>query len=165
MAISSRDYHFFMPRRLRGQTPIWGLTPVLLTVLIWALTPLGLAAPMGLPDEVKEALHQAGIPLQSVAIVVQEVSAPASKIKWNEKIALNPASLMKLVTTYSAIRALGPTATWRTEIRGPEPVNGMITGDVVVVGGGRRRGHAVDNWGVTYIAISLRHLVSYPVFP
>jgi len=160
MSISSGRYGFW--GGFWGQTPNRGLTPIptpiLLMALIWGLTPMvpvAAAAPMGLPDEVREALHQAGIPMQSVAIVVQEVSAPAPKIKWNGQLALNPASLMKLVTTYSAIKALGPTATWRTEIRGPEPVNGIITGDVVVVGGGDPR-LTFEDWGSLLRALRIR---------
>jgi D-alanyl-D-alanine carboxypeptidase/D-alanyl-D-alanine-endopeptidase (penicillin-binding protein 4) len=166
MSISSRCYGFSWLRwprgrsrgQLRGQTLKRGLTPIttpILAVLLWGLTPLGLAASMGLPDGVKEALRQAGIPTQSVAIVVQEVAAPTPKINWNGKDSLNPASLMKIVTAYTALIALGPTATWRTEIRGLEPVDGIVTGDVVVVGGGDPR-LTLEDWQSLLRALRIR---------
>jgi len=68
-----------------------------------------------LPKPVLEALRAAGIPQSSVSAVVQEVSAGRPLIAVNANEALNPASVMKLVTTYAALELLGPAYRWRTE--------------------------------------------------
>src|SRR5262245_19505863 len=82
-----------------------------------ALTPLlarGVLA-ADLPIFVEQALRNAGVPQSSVAIVVQEVGAKRSELALNERAAMNPASVMKLVTTYSALELLGPAYRWKTE--------------------------------------------------
>ena len=50
---------------------------------------------------------------------------------------MNPASTMKLVTTYSALHLLGPAFTFRTEMSREAPVLGeALRGDLYVRGGG-----------------------------
>src|SRR5215510_14432583 len=56
-----------------------------------------------LPASVELPLRKAGIPLSSVAVVVQEVGASRPELALNPKAGMNPASVMKLVTTYSAL--------------------------------------------------------------
>jgi len=83
------------------------------TFLLWsALTP-ALAA--GLPEPVAKALRDAKVPQSSVSIVVQEVGAQPPALTLNAGAARNPASVMKLVTTYAALELLGPAYRWRTE--------------------------------------------------
>ena len=55
----------------------------------------------------------------------------------NERKPMNPASTMKLVTTYSALHLLGPAFTFRTEVLSEAPVIGeALRGDLYVRGGG-----------------------------
>ena len=68
-----------------------------------------------LPKAVLEALRPVGIPQSSVSAVVHEVSAARPLLAVNANDALNPASVMKLVTTYAALELLGPAYRWRTE--------------------------------------------------
>jgi len=83
------------------------------TFLLWsALTPV-LAA--GLPEPIAKALRDAKVPQSSVSIVVQEVGAQRPELALNAKAARNPASVMKLVTTYAALELLGPAYRWKTE--------------------------------------------------
>src|SRR5688572_20590315 len=71
-----------------------------LGVTLWlALTPT-LAA---LPRPVLDELRKVGIPASSVAVVVQEAGARRPTLAQNTGEALNPASVMKLVTTYAAL--------------------------------------------------------------
>lgn len=83
---------------------------------------LCLAFPVGapafgadLPRPVARALRAAGIPMSSVGAVVQEIGAARPSVAVNERAAMNPASTMKLVTTYAALERLGPAYRWRTE--------------------------------------------------
>ena len=52
-----------------------------------------------LPEPVAQALRNAGIPTSAVGLVVQEVGAARPGLALNEQLPLNPASVMKLVTT------------------------------------------------------------------
>ena len=83
------------------------------TFLLWsALTP---ALGAGLPEPVAKALRDAKVPPSSVSIVVQEVGARRAQLALNAGTARNPASVMKLVTTYAALELLGPAYRWKTE--------------------------------------------------
>ncbi|OGA57875.1 MAG: D-alanyl-D-alanine carboxypeptidase/D-alanyl-D-alanine-endopeptidase [Betaproteobacteria bacterium RIFCSPLOWO2_12_FULL_65_14] len=73
------------------------------------------ASAAGLPKEVERALRAAGIPQSSVAAVVQEVSAGRPLLAVNAAETRNPASVMKLITTYAALELLGPAYRWKTE--------------------------------------------------
>src|SRR5689334_14536617 len=67
------------------------------------------------PKDVADALRTAGVPLSNVAIVVQEAGTSRSVLTMNAHQPLNPASTMKLVTTYAALELLGPAYRWKTE--------------------------------------------------
>src|SRR5690606_16584451 len=55
----------------------------------------------------------------------------------NADLAFNPASTLKLVTTWAAMSILGPEFRWRTtlHLRGPI-VDGVLQGDLILRGGG-----------------------------
>ncbi len=76
----------------------------------------GLAAGAELPKEVLQALRAAGIPAARVAAVVMPVDGARPTLAVNETQAMNPASVMKLVTTYAALELLGPAYRWQTEV-------------------------------------------------
>lgn len=100
--------------------------------------PLAVAAPP--PPEVSAALKEAGIPLRSVAIVVQGVDAEQPLISHNVKQAMNPASAMKLLTTYAALELLGPAYTWRTEaLSESAPAASRLDGNLYLRGSGDPR--------------------------
>jgi serine-type D-Ala-D-Ala carboxypeptidase/endopeptidase (penicillin-binding protein 4) len=68
-----------------------------------------------LPKASAEALRKASIPQSSVGVWVQEVGAASPVVALNGRAALNPASTMKLVTTFAALELLGPAYRWKTE--------------------------------------------------
>lgn len=91
----------------------------------------------GLPPAVAKALASANIPASAVGVVVQEVGATSPRLSINAQQAMNPASVMKLVTTYGALEILGPAATWKTEVLAAEPlVDGVLAGDLYLRGSG-----------------------------
>jgi serine-type D-Ala-D-Ala carboxypeptidase/endopeptidase (penicillin-binding protein 4) len=65
---------------------------------------------------VLKALRSVGIPPSSVGAVVQELGAAQPSLAVNARAAMNPASVMKLVTTFAALELLGPAYHWRTEV-------------------------------------------------
>jgi len=68
-----------------------------------------------LPRPVLQALKAAGIPARSVGAVVQEVGSARPTVAHEAQDTMNPASVMKLVTTYAALELLGPAYRWKTE--------------------------------------------------
>jgi D-alanyl-D-alanine carboxypeptidase/D-alanyl-D-alanine-endopeptidase (penicillin-binding protein 4) len=57
-----------------------------------------------------------GIPPSSAHVVVEEVGTGRNSLKVNAGAPVNPASVMKLVTTFAALELLGPAYRWRTEV-------------------------------------------------
>ncbi len=90
-----------------------------------------------LPSAVRQALRQAGIPQSAVGIVVQQTGGRKALISLNSKQAMNPASTMKLLTTYAGLDMLGPAYTWKTEAwLDGELKDGVLHGDLVLKGYG-----------------------------
>lgn len=94
----------------------------------------------GLPAPVASALKEAGIPLKSVAVLVHGTDEAAPLISHNARAPMNPASVMKLLTTYAALEILGPAHTWKTEALADRPlVDGRLNGDLYLRGSGDPR--------------------------
>src|SRR5262245_14771041 len=68
-----------------------------------------------LPSPVSQALARAGVPQSAVGLYVQQVDAAHPTAVFNASKPMNPASVMKLVTTFAALDLLGPSYTWKTE--------------------------------------------------
>src|SRR3990167_8700457 len=91
----------------------------------------------GLPAPVDKALRAANVAQDGVAVYVQRVDKPRPFIAFNAAQAMNPASTMKLVTTYAGLELLGPAYTWKTEAYINAPVNnGVLEGDLTLKGYG-----------------------------
>ena len=107
-----------------------------LTVMSAPLTTFG----EELPALVNQALKEAGISQRSVSVVVQAVDSGQPLIRHNAQAAMNPASTMKLLTTYAALDLLGPAYTWKTEaLSSARPVNGVLSGNLYLRGSGDPR--------------------------
>jgi len=110
--------------------------------LVVALLLLGCSAVFAqyeerLPAPVARALKAAALPASAVAVVVQEVSSPIARVSVNANVAMNPASAMKLVTTYAALETLGPAYRWKTEAwLAGKLADGVLDGDLYLKGSG-----------------------------
>lgn len=90
-----------------------------------------------LPEPVLKALKKAGIPESGAAVYVQAVDSKVPSISVNASKKMNPASVMKLVTTYAALELLKPTFRWRTEVyRDAVIENGILNGNLIIKGYG-----------------------------
>lgn len=90
-----------------------------------------------LPTAVTEALTRAQVPLDSVSVVVREAGAKDALISHNAEKAMNPASVIKLVTTYAGLELLGPAYTWKTDVLIAGDIkNGVLHGDLILRGTG-----------------------------
>ena len=108
---------------------------IIISFFLLTLTQLALAG--SLPTSVSDELKRAKIPLGSVGIVVQEVDAKKTIIDLNGSQAMNPASTMKLLTTFSALEILGPAYRWKTDVYLDGKLeNGVLQGNLVFKGFG-----------------------------
>ena len=89
------------------------------------------------PPVVARALKAAGVPPGAVSIVVHEVGSTIPRVSINATRPMNPASAMKLVTTYAALELLGPAYVWKTEAYATGALaDGVLDGDLVLKGYG-----------------------------
>lgn len=111
-----------------------------------ALAPLRAGA-ADLPQPVAEAVRQAGIPQNALGIFVQQIGAARPLLAVGADRPMNPASVMKLITTYAALELLGPAYTWKTEIYGGGPLQGgTLRGDLILKGYGDPRLNLESFW-------------------
>ena len=90
-----------------------------------------------LPAAVLAALQRANIPDSAVSIYVQDVNQATPVLSFNAERAMNPASVMKLLTTYSALDVLGPAYRWKTEVYTQGAWKGKkLKGDLIFKGYG-----------------------------
>ena len=109
------------------------------TAIIFTLAPkAALSAELPLP--VTDALKTAGIPLKNVAIVVRSVDSGQEIISHNARQSMNPASVMKILTTYAALEIRGLAYTWETQaLVDTAIVDGQLNGNLYLRGSGDPR--------------------------
>ena len=108
--------------------------------LLLALPLAALAAtPTALPLELETALARAKIPREAVSLLVLDTQPGASmpRLSHRVQVPMNPASVMKLVTTFAALDLLGPAYVWSTPVYVDGSVqNGTLNGNVYIKGQG-----------------------------
>ncbi|GGX28922.1 D-alanyl-D-alanine carboxypeptidase [Pigmentiphaga litoralis] len=104
-----------------------------------------------LPPELTGAWAATGLPESALSVVVEEVDGPRL-IGVNPQQPRNPASVMKLVTTFSALDSLGPAYVWRTQLlvqpgttRLPD---GSLSGPLYLRASGDPEFHLEDLWSL-----------------
>jgi D-alanyl-D-alanine carboxypeptidase/D-alanyl-D-alanine-endopeptidase (penicillin-binding protein 4) len=107
----------------------------------WALAAIFFAAfgarAAELPPEIALVLSGHAIPPEDVSIVVQGVDSPEPTLSHMADVPRSPASVMKIVTTWSALEYLGPAYTWPTEVYYTGELDGgTLDGDLVLKGYG-----------------------------
>ena len=114
---------------------------ILLTAVVAALLatwlPRAPAQTDFLPAPVARALAQADIPENAAAFYVHEIGAERPLLAAGAGRPMNPASSIKLVTTYAALELLGPAFQWVTEAYAAGALSGgVLEGDLVLKGRG-----------------------------
>ena len=91
-----------------------------------------------LPPAVQAALARARVPLDAVALLVVPVDGRAApRLSHRAEVPMNPASVMKLVTTFAGLDLLGPAFTWNTPVYLDGTVqDGALRGNVYIRGQG-----------------------------
>jgi serine-type D-Ala-D-Ala carboxypeptidase/endopeptidase (penicillin-binding protein 4) len=102
-----------------------------------------LAAPVAaqpateMPAPLAHAARALGLPEQSISLWVQGVGDAAPRVAVHADVPRNPASVLKLITTFAALEQLGPAYTWRTEVFVAAPAEGgRAAGDLWLRGYG-----------------------------
>jgi D-alanyl-D-alanine carboxypeptidase/D-alanyl-D-alanine-endopeptidase (penicillin-binding protein 4) len=108
-----------------------------LVLAAFAVHPPAHARDSQLPPAVQRVMNRAGIPARNVSIYVRDAGSNEVVLAINDNQPRSPASVIKVLTTYAALDALGPSYTWKTRayVNG-RLANGVLNGDLVVVGGG-----------------------------
>ena len=116
--------------------------PSWMTAALLALGFIGPALAQTLPPEVDAALARAKVPREALAALVLD-AAPlvsgktAPLLSYRANAPANPASVMKLVTTYAALELLGPAYTWPTPVFVDGSIkDGVLTGNLIIQGRG-----------------------------
>jgi serine-type D-Ala-D-Ala carboxypeptidase/endopeptidase (penicillin-binding protein 4) len=118
-----------------------------MVLIFLALVLTALKAQAELPVTVSTALKKAGIPQQNVAIYVQAVESNTAILSHNADKSMNPASVMKLVTTNAALDLLTPAYRWKTEVyRDSDVVKGALQGSLIIKGYGDPSFKAQEFW-------------------
>ncbi|MGR8919995.1 MAG: D-alanyl-D-alanine carboxypeptidase/D-alanyl-D-alanine endopeptidase [Gammaproteobacteria bacterium] len=106
--------------------------------LAWLTLALPLTAlAAGLPQSIANVLQAHKVPESAVSIVVRAADEDVPRLALNVDEPRNPASTVKLVTTWAALDMLGPTHTWPTRVYAMGPlVDGVLDGDLLIKGYG-----------------------------
>ena len=95
-----------------------------------------------LPPEVESLLARAKVPREALGVMVVDAAPalsgkPSPLLSYRANAYMNPASVMKLVTTYAGLELLGPSYTWNTPVYVDGTVaNGVLAGNLIMQGRG-----------------------------
>ena len=112
--------------------------PLFLRVLPVLLAAAASTMAQTLPAEVEAALLRAKLPREALSLLVVDAEGKATaRLNHRGQIPMNPASVMKLVTTYAALDLLGPAYTWNTPVYIEGAVrDGILYGNLTIRGVG-----------------------------
>lgn len=100
-----------------------------------------------IPAALLGAMKSAGIPTSAVSIHVQAVESTKPFLSMNAQTSVQPASLMKLITTAAALDLMGPDYRWTTRVYTNGTQNGdVLQGDLIIRGSGDPRFSQQDLW-------------------
>jgi len=125
-----------------GRVPfhmIKSLRPLLLAGLLLPLALPSYAAPVNttLSPKVQQALRASKLQNDALSLMLVPLDGPGIPTAVNADVSVNPASTMKLITTYAALEMLGPNHQWKTEFYTDGPLsNGVLQGNLYLKGGG-----------------------------
>jgi serine-type D-Ala-D-Ala carboxypeptidase/endopeptidase (penicillin-binding protein 4) len=118
---------------------IKSLRPLLLASLLVPLAFPVSAAPINtaLSPNVEKALRASKLKDSALSLVMIPLNGPGTPTVFNADVSVNPASTMKLVTTYAALEMLGPNHQWKTEFYTDGTLSGgILNGNLYLKGGG-----------------------------
>ncbi|SDT94810.1 D-alanyl-D-alanine carboxypeptidase / D-alanyl-D-alanine-endopeptidase (penicillin-binding protein 4) [Pseudomonas pohangensis] len=95
------------------------------------------AVSSSIPTQVQKALTANKIGRDSLGVMLVPLTGSGTTTAINADKPMNPASTMKLVTSWAALELLGPTYTWKTAFYSDGVLrNGVLNGNLYLKGGG-----------------------------
>ncbi len=89
------------------------------------------------PEPLRRVLEAHAVPAGAAGFYVQQLGAAEPLLSINAETGFNPASTIKLLTTWLALTELGPAYTWPTEVwLGGDLERGVLQGDLIIKGYG-----------------------------
>jgi serine-type D-Ala-D-Ala carboxypeptidase/endopeptidase (penicillin-binding protein 4) len=116
----------------------WRVALLAALLLPPALGSFSPAAAQALPPEVQTALTRAKVPQDAITVLLMDAQGQgAPRLNHRTNVPMNPASVMKLVTTYAALDLLGPAYSWSTPVYLEGAVrDGTLFGNLYIKGQG-----------------------------
>ena len=119
-----------------GLGPRWACK--LAAVVLVSAIAAGRLLAQNLPPEIDAALQKAKLPRDAITMLVVDAEGKSPpRLSYRANVPVNPASVMKLVTTYAALDLLGPAYVWNTPVFVEGAVrDGTLYGNLVIKGQG-----------------------------
>lgn len=110
----------------------------LLGLWLWLIViTLQVGAKGDIPTTLYNKLHAYPISSANYSVHVQQVGSAAPMVSWNSSVSRSPASVIKLLTTYSALLSLGYDYRWETQFYHTGYIRkGVLRGDIIVKASG-----------------------------
>ncbi|MSQ80261.1 MAG: D-alanyl-D-alanine carboxypeptidase/D-alanyl-D-alanine-endopeptidase [Candidatus Methylopumilus sp.] len=88
-------------------------------------------------DAINKILNRSELSKENYSLYIKNISKGNKIFSYNEHKAFNPASVMKLITTYAGLQSLGPQYQWKTEVLYKGTIkNNHLYGDLIIKGYG-----------------------------
>ena len=99
--------------------------------------PVSAAVSSSIPTKVQKAMTANKLSRDSLGVMLVPLNTTGTTTAINVDKMMNPASTMKLVTTWAALELLGPTYQWKTEFYSDGVLrDGVLNGNLYLKGGG-----------------------------
>lgn len=99
-----------------------------------------MALAQGLPNDLQKAWQATKLPLSDLSLDIRDANTGTIIAQVNPNTPRNPASVMKTVTTWTALSELGPEYTWNTKFLANSgsiiDAQGSLTGPLYIKAGG-----------------------------
>ena len=100
-------------------------------------------------DAINKILNRSELSKGNYSLYIKNISKREKIFSYNEQKAFNPASVMKLVSTYAGLQLLGPQYQWKTEVLYKGNIkNKHLYGDLII----RGYGDTTDTEGLRAVA-------------
>ena len=106
-------------------------------ILLFLFIPLFLSGQNTVPEQIGHFLKQTGMEGSTLTCVVREVANGKTVCRYQDQLQVTPASVMKLVTTATALEILGSDYRYPTTLAYDGTLNnGVLQGNLYIIGSG-----------------------------
>jgi D-alanyl-D-alanine carboxypeptidase/D-alanyl-D-alanine-endopeptidase (penicillin-binding protein 4) len=110
---------------------------IVCTFILTLVSPYVYSAGNALPEELTKAIKKAGFNYKGIGLFIQKVDAAKPLVSFQANTPLNPASVIKLITTASSLAVMGPGYRWSTDVYHTGTIDGQtLNGNLIFHGNG-----------------------------